>query len=94
MVQLNDRSMYPQQSFKVYRRFPHSNIPSYSNAAYVHVHNQQQQSSIIVQNTNEQQFALQIRRERQRRAMIDRMVLLFDEDGLFLFKLIFLSFFF
>jgi hypothetical protein len=88
MVQLTDRSMYPQQFFKVYRRFPatiqsqFNNIPSYSNAAVVQVHNQQQSSSIIVQNPNEQQFTLQIRRERQRRAMIDRMVSLFDEDGL------------
>jgi hypothetical protein len=87
MVQLTDRSMYPQQFFKVYRRFPNTiqsqfnNIPSYSNAAVVQVHNQQQ-TSIIVQNSNEQQFTLQIRRERQRRAMIDRMVSLFDEDGL------------
>ncbi len=89
MVQLTDRSMYPQQFFKVYRRFPatiqsqFNNIPSYSNAAVVQVHNQQQSSSIIVQNPNEQQFTLQIRRERQRRAMIDRMVSIFDEDGLF-----------
>ena len=35
-----------------------------------------------VQNSNTQQLTLQVRRERQRRAMIDRMVILFDEDGL------------
>ncbi|CAF0735013.1 unnamed protein product [Adineta steineri] len=89
-VQLNDRSIYPtQQTFKVYRRFPtqiqqqqqqFNNIPSYSNAAIVQVHSQQN-PTIYVQNSNEQQYTLQLRRERQRRAMIDRMVTLFDEDG-------------
>ncbi len=105
MIQLTDR--YPQQSFNVYRRFPNpiqqqqqqqiNNIPSYSNGASVQIYDQtnfnnQQQSSAIVQNPNPQQLTLQIRRERQRRAIIDKIVLIFDEDGLFfcfLFQLIF-----
>jgi hypothetical protein len=77
MVQLTDRFVYPQQTYKVYRRFQNqqlNNIPSYSNGASVQVYDQQ----LNVQNSN----TLQLRRERQRRAMIDRMVILFDEDGL------------
>jgi len=99
-VELTDRS-YPQQTFKVYRRFPNpiqqplNNIPSYSNGAVVQVYDQtnfinQQQSSVIVQNSN-QQLTLQIRRERQRRAMIDKIVTIFDEDGLFVFSVFYLN---
>ena len=101
MVQLTDRS-HPQQSFKVYRRFPNpiqqqlNNIPSYSNGAVVQIYDQtninnQQQSSPIVQNPNQQQqqFTLQVRRERQRRAMIEKIVTMFDEDGWLLFFFLF-----
>jgi hypothetical protein len=86
MVQLSDRFVYPQQTYKVYRRFPNlNNVPSYSNGAMVQIHdqtNQQQQPTSIIQNSNTQQLTLQLRRERQRRSMIDRMVILFDDDGL------------
>ncbi|UJR36515.1 hypothetical protein I4U23_029236 [Adineta vaga] len=81
MVQLSDRPVYPQ-SYKMYRRFPNQQVnthPGYSNAAVVQV---RQPAAVILQNhPNEQQLTLQLRRERQRRAMIDKMVTLFDEDG-------------
>jgi hypothetical protein len=83
-VQLTDRSTYSQQSFKVYRRFPNSiqqqlnNIPSYSNGAVVQIYDQ-------TNFNNQQQLTLQIRRERQRRAIIEKIVTIFDEDGLFSF---------
>ncbi|CAF2524319.1 unnamed protein product [Rotaria sp. Silwood2] len=88
---------HPQPSYKVYRRISNpvqqqlKNIPSYSNGAvikiydqtnFIHHHQQQQQqSSMIVQNPNEQQLTLQLKRERQRRVMIDRIVSIFDDDG-------------
>ncbi|CAF1364153.1 unnamed protein product, partial [Adineta ricciae] len=81
MVQLSDGSVYPQQAYKVYRRIPNQQmnaIPMYSNAVAVQV---QQPPTVVLQTPNQQQFTLQIRRERQRRAMIDRMVTLFDDDG-------------
>ncbi|CAF1366054.1 unnamed protein product, partial [Adineta ricciae] len=81
MVQLSDGSVYPQQPYKFYRRIPNqqiNGIPMYSNAVAVQV---QQPPTVVLQTPNQQQFTLQIRRERQRRAMIDRMVTLFDDDG-------------
>ncbi|CAF0777041.1 unnamed protein product [Rotaria sordida] len=104
MVQLTDRSLYPQSLYKVYRRMSNpvqqqkqqqqqqlKNIPSYSNGAVINIYDQtnfinqqqqqQQQSAMIFQNPNEQQLTLQLKRERQRRTMIDRMVSMFDEDG-------------
>ena len=95
MVQLSDGSVYPQQAYKVYRRLPNQQInaiPMYSNAVAVQV---QQPPTVVLQTPNQQQFALQIRRERQRRAMIDRMVTLFDDDGSTFFeclRLIFIRF--
>lgn len=85
MVQLANRSPYPQQSFKIYRRLPNP-VPSYPNNAIVQIYdqtnyNQQQPSSMIVQNPNQQQITLQLKRERQRRTMIDKIILLFDENG-------------
>ncbi|CAF4581227.1 unnamed protein product [Rotaria sp. Silwood1] len=97
MVQLTGGSRYLQPSYKVYRRISNpvqqqlKNIPSYSNGAVVNIYDQtnfinqhqqhQQQPSMIVRNSNEQQAPLQLKRERQRRAMIDRIVSIFDEDG-------------
>ena len=81
MVQLTERLPYPQQSFNVYRRFPNPIqqpvhlIPSYSNGGAVQVYNPQ--SSVIAQN---QQF----KRERQRRAMVEKIITIFDEDGSFI----------
>ncbi len=87
MVGLTDRSPYSPQSFNVYRRFPTptqqqqvNRIPSYSNGAVVQIYDQQQ-SSAIVQNH-------QLKRERQRRAMIEKIVTIFDEDGRFNFILL------
>lgn len=82
MVQLTDRSAYSPQSYNVYRRLSNSlqqqqinPIPSYSNGAVVQVYDQQQQqASAVVQNQ-------QLRRERQRRGMIEKVVTIFDEDG-------------
>lgn len=105
MVQLTDRSPYPQQSYQVYRRFPtpiqqpqqFNNIPSYSNGAVVQVYdqtnfnNQQQQPAAVIQTPNQQQISLQLRRERQRRAIIDKIVVLFDENGLFIHSFSFLN---
>jgi hypothetical protein len=76
MVQLTEQSVYPQQTYKIYRRFPNQieqpmqPIPSYSNGAVVQIYDQ-------TNSHNQQQF----RRERQRRAMIDKIVTIFDEDG-------------
>ena len=72
-----------QTPYRTYQRYPTqqlnnnnlNSIPSYSNGAYVQIYNPQ--SAIFMHNSNQ----LQIRRERQRRAMIDRLVVLFDEDG-------------
>jgi hypothetical protein len=84
MVQITDNStptIYPPiNSYKVYRRLP---ISSYSNGAAVHVYDQ---TNLI----NQQQ----LKRERHRRTMIDRIFLLFDEDGLFLIKFLFTILFF
>ncbi|CAF1062818.1 unnamed protein product [Adineta steineri] len=71
IVQVIDHStssMYPPQvnSYKVYRRLP---IPSYSNGAVGQVYDQT--------NVNRQQ---ELKRERYRRTMIDKMFSLFDED--------------
>ncbi|CAF2116572.1 unnamed protein product [Rotaria magnacalcarata] len=94
MVKITDRSLYPQHSYKVHRRIskpiqpqlPH--IPSYSNGAGIKIydqtntnHRQEQPWLITFQNPNEQQLTIQLKRERQRRAMIEKMVTLFDEDG-------------
>ncbi len=89
-VQLTDRSVYSPQSFNVYRRYPNpiqqkqvNQIPSYSNGANVQIYDQtnfnnQQQSLAMMQNQ-------QLRRERQRRAMIEKIFIIFDEDGLDIF---------
>lgn len=68
---------------------PQHKIPSYSNGAAVkifdqtnYINQQKQHSSVVIQHPNEHQVSLQTKRERQRRAMIDRMVSMFDEDGL------------
>ncbi len=89
MVEINDRSAYSPHTFNVYRRYPNSiqqqqinRIPSYSNSAFVQVYDQQQQVSASVQNQ-------QLRRERQRRAMVDKMVIIFDEDGIDSFLILF-----
>lgn len=78
MVQLADQSAHPLQSYRVYRRMPNP-IPSYSNGAVVQNYDQQQQQppQAIIQDQ-------QIRRERQRRAMIEKIVTIFDEDGNFI----------
>ncbi len=95
-VQLTDRSTYSQQPFNIYRRYPIqqqqqlNNIPSYSNGAVVQVYDQtsqQQSSAFVQQNPNQQKLTLQLRRERQRRSMIDKIVVLFDEDGLLFYYL-------
>jgi hypothetical protein len=73
IVQLTD---HPQiNTYQVYRRFPSPTqkiLPSYSNNAGIRVYDQT--------NSNNQQKQ-QLRRERQRRIMIDKLFLLFDEDG-------------
>lgn len=67
-------------------------IPSYSNGAQVQLSNpaqifyqrqqqQQQQQQPISSAINNNLMNQQLQRERQRRAMIDRMLALFDEDG-------------
>ena len=64
-------------------------IPSYSNGAQVELSNpaqivyqrQQQQQQPISSAINNNLMNQQLQRERQRRAMIDRMLALFDEDG-------------
>jgi len=81
IVQITDNSTPTSlNSYKVYRRLP---ISSYSNGAPVHVYDQ---TNLI----NQQQ----LKRERYRRTMIDRIFLLFDEDGLFLIKFLFTLIFF
>ncbi|CAF1191566.1 unnamed protein product [Rotaria magnacalcarata] len=61
-------SIYPQlDKYNVYRHIP---IPSYSNHAVIQVYGNK--------NFNNQQ---QLRRERYRRTMIDRMFLMFDDDA-------------
>ncbi|CAF3298662.1 unnamed protein product [Rotaria socialis] len=61
-------SIYPQlDKYNVYRHIP---IASYSNNAVIQVYDDK--------NLNNQP---QLRRERYRRAMIDRMFLMFDEDA-------------
>lgn len=79
MIQLTDQSAHLSQSYRVYRRMPPNPIPSYSNGALVQSFDQQQQqqqSLVMIQNQ-------QLRRERQRRSMIDQIVTMFDEDGKF-----------
>lgn len=76
MIQLADQSALPPQSYRVYRRMPNP-IPSYSNGAVVQNYDQQQPPQAIIQDQ-------QIRRERQRRAMVEKIVTIFDEDGEFI----------
>ena len=87
MVQLTDRSVYsppPPPTFHVYRRFPNpiqqqqqlNRLPNYPNSAIVQVYDQQVPTNVQNQ---------QLRRERQRRAMIDKMVTIFDDDGMNLY---------
>lgn len=70
-IQLRNSSLSPIYSqynrYKVYRHIP---IPSYSNNAPIQVYDNK--------NLNNQQ---QLKRERYRRSMIDRMFIIFDEDG-------------
>jgi hypothetical protein len=67
MPQLTEHST-PINTYKIYQHHP---IPSYSNGAVVQVSDQT--------NFNNRQ---QLKRERYRRIMIDRMFSIFDEDGL------------
>ena len=78
MVQIVDRvttsTSHPQvNSYKIYRRIPHS---SYSNHAVEHAYSPT--------NINHQQ---EFKRERYRRTMIERLFTSFDEDGLLLFEI-------
>ncbi len=72
-------------------------LPNYPNSAAVQVYDQQQVNRMpkypnndVVQVYDKQQVSTnvqnqQLRRERQRRAMIDKMVTIFDEDGIDLY---------
>ena len=70
MVQLTDRSVYSPQTFNVYRRFPNPMQQQIHRIPPVQIY-----ESSNVQNQ-------QLRRERQRRAMVDKMITMFDDDGM------------
>lgn len=76
-VKFSNNFPYPHHSYKLHRRISKPIqpqlplIPSYSNGAVVKIYDQPELLSV------------QVKRERQRRAMIDRMLTMFDEDGLY-----------
>ncbi|CAF1136162.1 unnamed protein product [Rotaria sp. Silwood1] len=73
-IKLRDFSMPSNHlqfnNYKIYRHIP---ISSYSNNGIVQVYNQR--------NFNNQQQERQLRRERYRRIMIDKIFFIFDEDA-------------